>query len=493
MWYRGAMGKPQREASPHLWVPSTYFAEGFPYSVVNNVAEVFFQQMGASLGAVGLTSLLHLPWNLKLLWAPFVDQIATKKSWLVCMQSLGAVLLGLLAPVQSFPQVLTLAAGLFLLLAVTSATNDIAIDGYYMEVLDPGGQSRFVGYRAMAYKVSSLLVRGPLLALCGQLGWHFGFGVMAVVLAGAAGGHFLLLPEEARRGSSLRETLKRVGSRRKTILWGFLLLAAMVIVGRALSGPLSGVIQSVPGVQSISVSGWVAIGLLVVLTASGIFLPMQRRRLGRRRRSGYADALLSLLERPAIAVTLAFVILFRTGESFLQKMKFPFLNEELGLSVAQYAIANGTIGVIASFVATFLGGRLIARDGLQKWCWPFLIAQNTLNLLYAGLAWSAQGDLWWNAGEGNILLLSATIIAIEEFGAGLGTAVFMVYLMSLCHPDHKAAHFAILTALMSLSFTIAGSLSGFLAEAAGFPIYFLFTFLATVPMMLLAPKAIAIR
>ncbi len=78
-----------------------------------------------------------------------------------------------------------------------------------------------------------------------------------------------------------------------------------------------------------------------------------------------------------------------------------------------------------------------------------------------------------------------SVIAIEAFGAGLGTAVFMVYIMRCCRTEYKAAHMAILTALMSLSFTIAGVLSGFLAEAFGYTLYFGFTFIATVPGMLL--------
>jgi PAT family beta-lactamase induction signal transducer AmpG len=79
----------------------------------------------------------------------------------------------------------------------------------------------------------------------------------------------------------------------------------------------------------------------------------------------------------------------------------------------------------------------------------------------------------------------AAIIAIEHAGAGLGTAVFMVYLMRTCDPAHKAGHFAIVSALMSLSFTVAGVASGFLADAIGFANYFLFTFLATIPSMVL--------
>ena len=172
------------------------------------------------------------------------------------------------------------------------------------------------------------------------------------------------------------------------------------------------------------------------------------------------------------------MILFRTGESFLQKMRWPFLNGELGMSVDQYGIANGTIGVLAGFVATLAGGWLISRHGLRRWIWPFVLAQNVLNLLYMVLAYFPTGTQLG-------MPMLTVLIAVEEFGAGLGTAVFMVYLMRCCDPAHKAAHFAILSALMSVSFTVAGVASGFLAEAIGFGPYFGFTFLATVPMMAL--------
>jgi PAT family beta-lactamase induction signal transducer AmpG len=73
----------------------------------------------------------------------------------------------------------------------------------------------------------------------------------------------------------------------------------------------------------------------------------------------------------------------------------------------------------------------------------------------------------------------------EHFGEGLGTAVFMVYLMRSCDPAHKASHMAILTALMSVSFTLAGVASGFLAKSMGFAWYFAFTFLVSLPGMAL--------
>ena len=144
--------KPRKwHESPHLWVSSTYFAEGFPYAVVNNVADILFKELGASLQVVGLTSLFHLPWNFKFLWGPLVDNYETKRRWLLATEAVIVALLVLVALLAagSGLALMPLAIG-FVLLALLSATHDIAIDGFYMEVLDADEQSKFVGYRAAA-------------------------------------------------------------------------------------------------------------------------------------------------------------------------------------------------------------------------------------------------------------------------------------------------------------------------------------------------------
>src|SRR5262245_20670399 len=107
----------------HAWVSTTYFAEGYPYAIVNNLADILFKELGASLQIVGLTSLFHLPWNLKFLWAPFVDDYETKRRWLIAIEvALTAVivLLGLLAAASGVSLV-ALAVG-FLVLGLLSAT-----------------------------------------------------------------------------------------------------------------------------------------------------------------------------------------------------------------------------------------------------------------------------------------------------------------------------------------------------------------------------------
>jgi PAT family beta-lactamase induction signal transducer AmpG len=464
-----------------VWVASTYFAEGYPYTLVVNLPEILFQQLGASLQAVGLTALFHLPWNLKFLWGPVLDRFETKRAWLVALEIvLGAMLLGLAFFVGS--RDLLIASSLaFVVLGFLAASHDIAIDGYYMEALDDAAQSRFVGYRAMAYKAANLVGRGPLVVLVGIIGWGLGFAVAAALLLALALFHAAVLPRAETRRHPLRELVQGLFRRR------ILMIAATIAVGLALErevgwagGAVDGLaawLRDIPVLGRLGITEWIALGLVLVLLGGLAMLPWTRRRI-EGSDSYYARAFVDFLSRERIGSVLAFVMLFRLGESFLQKMRWPFLNAELGMDLRDYGWANGTIGLSASFAATLLGGHLIARHGLRRWVWPFVLAQNLFNLLYVALALFPEGS------RPGLALLTA-VIAVEEFGAGLGTAVFMVYLMRCCDPAHRAAHFAILSALMSVGFTVAGVASGFLAQAMGFSVYFAFTFVATIPMMVL--------
>ena len=509
-------------SAPFFWVASTYFAEGFPYSVVHQIPVVLFKSLGATLEQIGLTALFHLPWNLKFLWGPFLDGFSTKRKWLVGVEVVITALLVVLAFASQLTTALTAIAAVFLVLAVFSATHDIAIDGYYLEGLTKDEQSQYVGFRAAAYRIAMLVVSGALLVVAGTIGWFATFliaaGIMGVLLAY----HWLFLPKVETAIRPLRAMF--TGDRARTLSVAIAGIGLLGVAIRALvRSPgfqewRTALVESSPLLAKMSIARWIAVSLLAVLLLTAAALPLIRKRLGGSD-SFYARAFVDFLDQKHALRILAFIILFRAGESFLQMMRFPFLEDATGMSVAEYGIASGTVGLIASFVSTLLGGFLIAKHGLKRWIWPMVLAQNCLNLLFMFVAMHAAGvnaDAAFVAGAdvanatssiaqaiatgGDVAAVSGPlvvgvervpfwlitcVIAVESFGAGLGTAVFMVYIMRCCLPQHKAAHMALLTALMSLAFTIAGVSSGFLAESFGYATYFGFTFIATVPGMLL--------
>ena len=156
--------------SPWAWIPTLYFAEGIPYVVAMTVSVIMYKRLGISNTNIALyTSWLYLPWVIKPFWSPFVDLIKTKRWWIISMQLLiGAGLAGVafLIPVPFFFQA---TLGVLWLLAFSSATHDIAADGFYMLALDSGQQSFFVGIRSTFYRLAMIMGQGVLIILAGSL------------------------------------------------------------------------------------------------------------------------------------------------------------------------------------------------------------------------------------------------------------------------------------------------------------------------------------
>ena len=156
--------------SPWTWIPSLYFAEGIPYVVVMTVSVIMYKRLGISNTDIALyTSWLYLPWVIKPFWSPIVDLLKTKRWWIIVMQLfIGAGLAGIAftIPAPSFFQY-TLA--FFWLMAFSSATHDIAADGFYMLGLDEHKQAFFVGIRSTFYRLAMITGQGLLIILAGTL------------------------------------------------------------------------------------------------------------------------------------------------------------------------------------------------------------------------------------------------------------------------------------------------------------------------------------
>ncbi|MFW6290054.1 MAG: MFS transporter, partial [Mariniphaga sp.] len=156
--------------NPWLWIPSLYFAEGLPYVFVMTVSVIMYKRLDISNTDIALyTSWLYLPWVIKPLWSPVVDILKTKRYWIVVMQLVvGAALAGIAftLPADKFFQY-TIA--FFWLLAFSSATHDIAADGFYMLGLSTHDQAFVVGIRNTFYRLAMLAGQGPLIIFAGQM------------------------------------------------------------------------------------------------------------------------------------------------------------------------------------------------------------------------------------------------------------------------------------------------------------------------------------
>lgn len=164
------MGKKKKFRNPWAWVPTLYYAEGIPYVIVMSVSVIMYKRLGISNTDIALyTSWLYLPWVIKPLWSPVVDLFKTKRFWIISMQLLvGAGLAGVALTIP-VPHFFRYTLAFFWLLAFSSATHDIAADGFYMLGLDKHDQAFFVGIRSTFYRFAMITGQGLLIILAGYL------------------------------------------------------------------------------------------------------------------------------------------------------------------------------------------------------------------------------------------------------------------------------------------------------------------------------------
>ena len=211
-------GSRRTGVSPAVWVPTLYFAEGLPFYAVNMMALIFYSRMGVNNATIAATvSLLGLPWSLKPLWSPFLEMYKTKKFFVVLMQFVGGLSLGLLALCLPLPGYFRYSIAFFALIAFCSSTHDIAADGLYIASLSPKQQAAYAGWQGGFYNVARFVSQGGLLILAGYLetrmpvvrAWMIIFATVGLTLVVLSLFHSRVLPRggEERHSRSLREML----------------------------------------------------------------------------------------------------------------------------------------------------------------------------------------------------------------------------------------------------------------------------------------------
>src|SRR6056300_742370 len=158
----------QIKTKPWSWIPTLYFASGLPYVVVMTISVIMYKRLGVSNTEIALyTSWLYLPWVIKPFWSPLVDILKTKRAWIVAMQLLIGAGLGGVALTIPADDFFRNSLAFLWLLAFSSATHDIAADGFYMLGLSKHQQTWFVGIRSTFYRLAMIAGQGLLIILAG--------------------------------------------------------------------------------------------------------------------------------------------------------------------------------------------------------------------------------------------------------------------------------------------------------------------------------------
>jgi len=466
---------PSGKIKPNIWCFTTYFTEGFPYAVVRIMSMVFFTDIGMKERYLGYLNFLGIPWNLKFLWAPLVDIFGSKRTWMITIQVLISLLTAAVAVVcfmsnHTADPILSTQAlvVIFIIFAFVAATNDIVIDGYYIEgIPDQKEQAAYTGYRVFAYRMALIVAKFGIIYAVGYLtkkysgmdaytAWGYGFCAAAAVMGLFTVFHLAALPDF--------ETRKKVQTNAKKVFSDFLLSFSSyleVSLERTKMALLSGVgialvLFTVLNLQKFSIVQALAYSMLALL------------------------AILLVQSRPAVALSLVFIIFYKIGDEIIFSMGTPFLKRYLLVTNEQLAWMTGLLGLVGAIAGTSIGGLWIKKTGLKKAIWPLTLIMNINIAAYIWLAWMHP-----LATTKSGLAVICTVYFYEQIAAGLGNAALIVYILKTCKKEFKAAHYAIGSAFMSVFSSIFGGFGGVIVEKMGYLNLFSIGLIATIPAMVL--------
>jgi PAT family beta-lactamase induction signal transducer AmpG len=321
--------------SPWTFIPTLYFAEGVPYIIINTVSVIIYKNMGISNALIAFwTSLLYLPWVIKMFWGPLVDIYSTKRNWIFYTQIGLMVCFAIAAWSLQLPIFFFLSLGIFTVGAFISASHDIAADGFYMLALTPEQQAQFVGIRSVFYRMAVIFGSGFLVYFAGQLeqtlgniplSWTIALGVAASIFAGLSFYHHLILPFPDSDAPSEVEEVR----------------------------------NEIPFLK-IARSYFLKPGIAFILA----YILLYR----------FGEAMLVKLASP--------FLLDETAKG------------GLGLTTSDVGLVYGTFGVLSLIVGGVLGGLIIAKYGLKKCIFPMALALNVPNLLYVYMAYTQPSIKW---------------------------------------------------------------------------------------------------
>ncbi|HRO00452.1 AmpG family muropeptide MFS transporter [Nitrobacter sp.] len=398
------------------------FSSGLPLALSGSTLQIWMTESGIDLRAIGLFVLVGTPYTLKFLWAPLVDALhiplltrrfGRRRGWLVFSQLLLIAAILLLASTDPAKAPWFVALGA-LLVAATSATQDIVVDAFRVESLPESEQAAGMAAYVAAYRI------GMLVSTAGAL-----FFVSALEGTGLV--------------------------RASAWAWGYVGMATMVLIGT-----VTALIATEPE-QSVRAE--------LATRAKGGFARVMNAAVG---------AFSEFIARKDALAVLVFIVLFKFTDAFSGSMTAPFVID-LGFTRNDYAAIVKGVGLAATLIGGFAGGFVARRYPLAASLWIGGILQAVANLSFSWLAMVGV-DQW----------ALALAITAENFTSAIGTVIFVAYLSALCrNPLHTATQYALLTALAAVGRTYLSASAGFVAEATGWPLFFMICMLVALPSLIL--------
>lgn len=414
------------------------FAAGLPLLLVFSTLSAWLRDMEVSLSAIGFFGWIGITYSVKVLWSPVVDRLripglgpllGQRRSWMLLGQ-LG-IIVGVLGLSVVDPHAqLWLVAVLALLVAFSSATQDVAVDAYRIEAVVQEYQGAMSSTYILGYRVAMLVAGAGSLYIAQFVSWPAAYVAMAALMG--VGVVTVLLISEPED-----EVLERSGTD----------LEDSEQLEEALHQKLH--VDALSGKSATGVRWFVD---AVVAPFVDFF-----KRNGR-----------------FALVILLFIGLFRLSDIVMGIMANPFYLD-LGFSKADIASIGKIFGFFMTIVGSFLGGLLVVRYGVFKPLVAGAAMVALTNLLFAQLSLIGP-DLTW----------LALVISADNLSGGFSNAVFVAYLSGLTNRSYTATQYALFSSIMTLPGKFISGFSGVIVSYSSYTFFFTYSAIMGVPAVLLA-------
>ncbi|RDV27959.1 MFS transporter [Alteromonas aestuariivivens] len=408
-------------------------SSGFPWVMIGSVLSAWLKDEGLSRSAIGLFGAIFAVYSINFLWSPLLDRIrlpflGQRRGWIFVLQICIAACCVVMSTLSATDNLYAIAV-VGLCVALCSATQDIAIDAYRIDIIQANEQDVMSAGSSMA-----------------TAGWWTGYGGMGAIpffLADLSGWYwphiYLLLA--AMMGALVLATLL---AKEPEVDRAHIHQAAIERYQHALSHNPS------PGWPA-RLSSWILVTL---------FEPFREFF----QRNGLRLALSVLL----------FIFLFKIGEAFLGRMSIVFY-KEIGFSNSEIGTLSKLLNWWVTIVFSIIGGLVNIRYGIYRGLMIAGVAMASSNLMFAWMA-EAGPDKW---------LFAATVI-VDGFTAAWSTVAMVAFISLLCNRAFSATQYALMASLSVAGRTLLASGSGFIVDGLGgnWSLFFILTALMVLPSLL---------
>ncbi len=433
-WWRGWLAALAAYRHPRvLAMLFLGFSAGLPFMLVFSTLSAWLREIGIERATIGMLSWVGIIYSIKFFWAPVVDRLplpllhrllGRRRSWMLLAQVGIAVGLFNMAHLNPVGHLGAMAA-LALLVAFSSATQDISIDAWRIEIVPQQMQGVMAAAYQLGYRIAIMVGSAGALWIAADFGWTAAYSAMAA-LVGVGILTTLIIPEPAPRVE--RQT---IAQEQRVVAW----------LERKAHWP-----------DSMRQLGAWFVGAVVCP-----FVDFFTR---------YGTKLAILM--------LAFIASYRLTDFTMGVMANPFYLD-VGYTLKQIAAVAKLFGLVSSIIGVLLGGIAVARLGTVKSLAFGSIAVIASNLMFMTLAFQ---------GQPNITGL-AIVVSADNLAMGIAGTALIAYLSSLTTASYTATQYALFSSMYALPGKLLMGTSGFVVDAVGYPWFFVYTSALGIPALVM--------